>query len=989
MKIIRIQEIDELPNAYEAAEAITKILQKWPSEFDQDLRHHYERFALLSEKEFRAHRSVKQQVRIVCFHYLMLKKLLRRKWLEPKLDVEMRLLPTQLQFVFGQKPVLGIAIAIHLSSHYERFEDQHILLATQKLLPSVQAVHESFWTFHKPRDRFRLLYLEVEKNQNAHFSLSEIKLLKSNLQEELKKHVETLSPSTFGNYDVEETMRNIFSLSQELTHASDVPQVMISFERASSSTLVFKIVMVRALTEQASPISESLFRKEDSCEYVHERSSIIGHLSHHKIQKEASVFRLHIQKKPSLIRSDFSFNLYRARQYVNSLLVKAFGEVRDYNGGIFSKQLELFAEFKHHFKHIADQNPELLEDFFYAISPPEMQATISFSLLNQLFTLFLQVRKSSFPKGENVVIQTKREGEVVFAIVLLKKSVFGEQMTSLFDEQQFSLELITWLHLKDHETIVLGYIYQHNSLVKRDLFCEALQGHLERHIAKIRNVQSLHFSQPELPVSLDPRLGGDVISGTIIKMLFEGLFRIGKNGKPQLAVAKDVSISEGETRYLFKLRECYWNNGDRVTATDFSLSWKRILTPNFHSSFSHLLYSIRNAKRAKAGIVSLDQIGVSVLDDETLMIELEHPCSYFLELLAHPLYSPVNHRIDLIYHNWHLQTGAAYVCNGPFQLEDFDRQESYQFKKNPLYWDRDAVRIDHIRISKANDRIALDMYQKGETDWLGRPFQPWGSFFPQNEKLGEKNMPISTYWYVFNVKQFPFHSLKLRQAFAHAIDRKALVGLLSHYAIPAFSPLPLIHSQFPNIRFKPDVTYSPDYARNLLETALQEMNTTHAALREIILLCPNYELRKKIALTIIQNWQEVLGIVVKIECCSFKDLFLRMAIGEHQMGLIGWGAEVDDPLYTLEVFKNSTDGINFSKWENIQYQSLLQKAAMEVDLKKRQALYAKAEEILIEEVPVIPIIHEVETFVKKNYIEGVVFPSNVGAIDFKYAYIKR
>ena len=98
---------------------------------------------------------------------------------------------------------------------------------------------------------------------------------------------------------------------------------------------------------------------------------------------------------------------------------------------------------------------------------------------------------------------------------------------------------------------------------------------------------------------------------------------------------------------------------------------------------SNILTDIKNAKKAKEGQVSAEEIGIYPLDDKTLVIELEHPCTYFLEILCNPLFSPVNHRIDRLYPNWPLQTGKDYVCNGPFYLENLNTsRDAYVLKKS-------------------------------------------------------------------------------------------------------------------------------------------------------------------------------------------------------------------------------------------------------------------------------------------------------------------
>lgn len=961
---------------------LAKVIQKWPSVFDQELVRHLQRYMVLSEKEFRAHRSLHHQLRILCSHYLMKKGLIRRKRLfSHEVDIEVRLVPTRLNFPFGKKRVLSIVMAIRLSSSYERFEETHILHAVQKIVPDAQLVKESFLALHKPGELLQLLYIEVEKTRTPAFAMAEVILLKRLLKEELRRHVETLNPSIFGVYDVEETMRSIFSLSQELQQAHDLPQVMISFERTLATTLVFRIIAVRAL-DGASRALPDCFKTVSQVEYIHERSSIIGHLtSDESVAKEASVFRLQIPKKPFLLRSDSSFNFYRARLSVLSFVTQALGEVRDFNGGIFSKQLELFSEFKKGFQEIAEKNPELLEDFFYGLGPPEMQAIISLACLKELFGLFLEAQREELPSIESAFIKTQTTEDALFVMIRFRDPAFQERLDGVFKEHQLAKELTVWVNLKD----TVGYVYHTPSREKKEWLCQLLHQAEQAWRNTMQSVQILRLSPQHLPVSLDPRLGGDEISSVILKMLFEGLTRIGKDGKPELAIAKSVVISQDGKVYVFKLKETVWTNGNQVTAHDFCHAWKKLLSPDFTSPFAYLFYVILNAKKAKEGKVSVDDVGVEALDDLTLRIRLQHPCSYFLELIAHPFYFPVNHQVDQLHPNWPLQTGQAYVCNGPFQLMRLERQENYELKKNPLYWDHEVVKLDRIQISRANGREALEMFRKQEIDWIGLPVRGWEPFFSDIKDMQIEEIPFdTTYWYLFNTNQAPFHSRKLRQAFAYALDRQKIVESLSYSTAPAWTPLPRRHSQFSSShqlkRAKP--------ARVLFEEALQELGMRRQDLPPLILIHTNNELRTKIAQLVTQQWQEVLGISVQMEGYSFKCLFSKMTRGEYQIGSMSWWPKVDDPVYTLSTFKEGKEEINFSKWENRQYYVLLEKANAEMDLQKRQFLLAKAEALLIREAPVIPIVHETVLFIKQKCVEGI-FPSKIGTIDFRYAFINR
>ncbi len=958
---------------------LIKILQKWPHEFDSNLIRDAQRFLVLTPIEFRAHRCQSHQLRIICSHYLMRKNLLlKQKSLADEIQIELRLLPTRLLFPFGQQSVIGISIVIPLSNAFNQLKKEHILLGAKKLLPHIQFVKDSFLTFQQPRDPFHLLYLELEKADGSFFTSEEMLLLKTSLKEKLIKNFAALIPSILGLNDaLETTTRNIFFLSQELQTTSDLPQVMISFEKTFGNLLVFRILIVRALKNHSRKIADYFIGLKESVEFILERSSIVGHIDN--IPKEASVFYLKMPKKPFLLRSDFSFNLFQAHHFIFSLLTRTLGEVCDHNGKVFAKQLELFAQFKTHCKQITQKDPELLEDFFYGFNPPGVQAILPLESFFDLFQLYLEALASDLSLSDSCFFKVRKKDNLIYAIVRHGDPSFHDHMSAVVSRAVFSKELTAWVALNDIGGVALGYIHDALSEEQQTNFVRVLEDGIESWLEKIRSVRILRLSLQHSPISLDPRIGGDEISSCILKMLFEGLTRIGKDGQVHLAIATSAIISDEEKCYTFTLRNCTWSNGDPITAHDFCYTWKTLLSPHFNSPFAHFFHVILNAKKAQQGLISIEEIGVSALDDKTLVIQLEHPCPYFLALISHPLYSPINHRTDKLHPNWHVQSGTSYVCNGPFMLQHIAQDESYKLIKNPLYWDETAVKLDRILIVKADAPKAKKMFENGEIDWLGRPLRAWEHFFKEDEKLPIEKVSVgSTLWCYFNLQEFPFQSKKIRQAFAYAIDRQSIVNLFSYPVLPAYSPVPLSSARLEQS--------SPQEALKLFESALQELEIKREEFPILTLIYPRNELREKIALRIVQQWKEVLGIVIRLESYDFKEVFQKLQKGDYHIGCLSWRSWIDDPLYTLEAFKSSSELINFSNWKNWEFQALTEKAQLELDAEQRNLFLAQAEAILMQEMPVIPVFYDSDPFIRKSYVEGL-FPSKMGNIDFKHVNI--
>ena len=154
--------------------------------------------------------------------------------------------------------------------------------------------------------------------------------------------------------------------------------------------------------------------------------------------------------------------------------------------------------------------------------------------------------------------------------------------------------------------------------------------------------QVLHLNMKAEPKTMDPRKGGDWYSSQMHSLFFEGLVKLYPNQSFKLAQAESYEVSDDQLIYTFHLRDTVWSNNTPVTAYDFEQSWKDILDPNFPSVNAQLFYPIKNADLAKKGVVSLDEVGIKAIDTKTLVITLEQPTPYLINLLSFCVFSPVN-----------------------------------------------------------------------------------------------------------------------------------------------------------------------------------------------------------------------------------------------------------------------------------------------------------------------------------------------------------
>ncbi len=487
--------------------------------------------------------------------------------------------------------------------------------------------------------------------------------------------------------------------------------------------------------------------------------------------------------------------------------------------------------------------------------------------------------------------------------------------------------------------------------------------------------------------SLDPRISSEGPSYHIINMLYEGLMRLGPNGEILPGAAESVTVSEDKRTYTFHLRDSVWSNGDPVTAHDFEYAWKKSVNPLSAKSGAFTFYAIKNASACLEKEVSVDEFGVRALDDKTLEVKLENPAPYFLSLCACSTYSPIHKKFDLEYPQWANSKNEHLVGNGPFMLKDWRKGVEIRVEKNPLYWDVEKVQIPEICIQvveSPNTQILL--FEKGELDWVGDPFGSLPidivSDYWKRGKLEFADACMVS-WYFLNTEKPPFNNKNFRKAIAYAINRKAIAEHV--FQLDESPAMGILNGEIA-VQDKP---YFEDgnvaLAQEHFKKALEEMKMTVDELPPIILSQRAEPLSSRANQAVQQQLWEALKIKVEVHQADWPVIFNQIAKGDYEFVSVGWHSWLKDPIYTLNAFRDRSSAINVCRWEHPKYQEALRKSDCEIDIEKRKEYLRQAEELLMEEMPVIPLCFNKLYYLKNSKLKGV-YISSLRVIDFRYAY---
>ena len=474
------------------------------------------------------------------------------------------------------------------------------------------------------------------------------------------------------------------------------------------------------------------------------------------------------------------------------------------------------------------------------------------------------------------------------------------------------------------------------------------------------------------PSSLDPqKISGDW-ENRIAGDIFEGLVTENASAESIPGQASEWTISDDGLVYTFTLRDgIQWTDGTPVTAGDFVFSFQRLMDPEMAASYAYLQYPIKNAEAINNGdITDLNELGVKALDDKTVEITLERPTPYFLGALTHYTAYPLpQHLVEEHGTDW-IKIGTI-VTNGPYTPVDWVPGSHVTTEKNPNYYDADNVEIDGAKFFVLEDQsAALKRYRAGEFDIL--------TAFPTDQyEWMQENLPGQTrvapfaglYYYVVNNTKAPFDNADVRKALSMAINREVIgPQVLGTGEIPAYSWVPPGMANYDEpytVEWK-DMPYDEKLAE--AKSLLSEAGYSDENPLELQLRYNTDENHKRVAVAIASMWKP-LGVEVELYNTETKVHYDELREGQLDVARAGWLADYNDADNFLNLLKSDTD-YNYGRYNNPDYDALLNKANDTIDAEERAAILHEAEKLAMDETAALPIYYYLSRNVVSPKVSG-------------------
>lgn len=503
--------------------------------------------------------------------------------------------------------------------------------------------------------------------------------------------------------------------------------------------------------------------------------------------------------------------------------------------------------------------------------------------------------------------------------------------------------------------------------------------------------------------NLDSSDADDGMSFNAMHACIDGLMGLDENGEITYAIAEDHQVSVDQLTHTFKLRDAKWSNGEAVTANDFVYAWQRIIKKS--GNYAYMLGSdgakvagadelMKKAASLPEGQTLSDEdlatLGIKAEDDKTLVITLTNPVSYFEELMTFPCYYPINEAFCEEKGDQYAKSAENVLSNGAFIMKTWEPGRQATFEKNENYWNADAVKLEKLIMNfPVTPEVAATTFDNGETDY---------GFI--NSDLVDKYKGSESYetfneGYLFylsiNFKNTDLQNYNLRKALSLAIDRDDFVtNILKDGSKSAAGFIPRELSTYKGKDFRDSTetytSYKLEEAQTYLDKALQELGKSEVTLR--LLYGTDESPMDDLATYLQGKFTSLKGLKIEMVATTKQDrIYNKQSKGDYDLACTRWGPDYGDPTTYLNLFI-SDNGNNYGKYNNAQYDALMDKIATNTDAGTRWQQMIDAEKVLMDDLGVIPVFEKGSSVLCNQDVTGLVHRPVGVPYTFNYVDVK-
>ncbi|WP_323014931.1 peptide ABC transporter substrate-binding protein [Devosia sp.] len=434
--------------------------------------------------------------------------------------------------------------------------------------------------------------------------------------------------------------------------------------------------------------------------------------------------------------------------------------------------------------------------------------------------------------------------------------------------------------------------------------------------------------------------------------------------------AESWEQSGDQLTWTFHLRDgLSYTDGTPLTAHDYVFALQRAASQGYDFGWYWSGAGVVNWAGVESGALPPEDLGVSAPDDLTLNITTSAPRP-FLPSVVSLLFPVPRHVVEKLGDDYALNADTI-PATGPFRIESWDRGSNVvTYARNESYTGPWTANVDRVITdpSVSSPEVALPAFMAGEVDFtiLNAGQIPFAQQrFPDQIRF---NAVFATSYLAFDPEIAPFDNPLVRQAFYYAIDREELTQtVLRNLAIPAGSILP---PNFPGYDegVAGQAVFDPERAKALLAEAGYPGGEGFPEIEVYFRVQGGYN--GVISAPMLQYLQaqfaETLGVHMELRLMPLPDWQQAMADRTNGLFLAPYEADYIDPSNFYGLFHEG----GRHHYDVASYDALVDEADAESDWDKRVKLYADAEQVLIDEALIVPLVHPVQMYVVNQRLSG-------------------
>ena len=484
--------------------------------------------------------------------------------------------------------------------------------------------------------------------------------------------------------------------------------------------------------------------------------------------------------------------------------------------------------------------------------------------------------------------------------------------------------------------------------------------------------QTFTYSLLDEFTTADPQMVEDVSGSYFVRDLFEGLMNQDADGNLIPGVATGYTTNEAKDVYTFTLRNnARWSDGNPVTAHDFVYAWRRLADPATASPYSWFadIMALENVGAVMSGESPPEALGIRALDNHTLEVRLTASLPYFAAMTTHASTFPSPQWTVRTFGDGWTKPGNI-VGNGAYVLTEHIPNETATRERNSFYWNNDATIIDTVVTLVINDENTdFTRWEAGETDKGAVPSGQYPRLKAEYPDEAISFPRLCTYYMTFNLSPSgpeAFKDVRVRQALSYALDRSVVTDkVLQGGQIQAFTFTPGATAGFevPAVAFG-QMTQDERNAKATELMAAAGYGPDNPLKFEY--MYNTSEGHKKIAIAAQQMWKETLGAEATFANQEWKT-FLKTRGGQNfDIARGGWCGDYNEASTFLDLM-TTPSGYNDGKFSNAEVDELMTSARTMSDATSN---YTRVEEIMANEMPIIPVYHYTGVFMLRNNLKG-------------------